>query len=345
MKPCNLVIVNHISPHHAKNSGMKGLLPYIPGIVFDTPRRELMPYRFRQILASHCQSSYGASSVSKELSVISYMLKVRHGLAHFLNGEPQFHYTGMVSHPLGWQTMATFHKPPDILNKIIPNKNYLKKLDAAICVGTNQLSFFENIIGSDAIFHIPLGVDTEFFTPDGPNKLDEKVILFVGQHMRDFDKLGKILLKVKTKIPHFRFIAVILPEYREFLPNLPEIEIKSGISDQELRDVYRSASLLLMPFIDSTANCSLLEAIACGLPVVTNNVGSVMDYVGDDCGYISMTSSTDEMVDMVVELLTNLDANIRLRYSARQRANSFSWQNISSLYLNIYERMLDMGHS
>ena len=53
-----------------------------------------------------------------------------------------------------------------------------------------------------------------------------------------------------------------------------------NVSDEKLRDFYQKSYLLLMPMESCSANNSLVEALACGLPVVTTAIGGIEDYGG-----------------------------------------------------------------
>src|SRR5260370_10566225 len=113
------------------------------------------------------------------------MLRDRGGLVHFLHGEHDFFYTGFWAHPLNWQTCATFHYPPAMLHKLLPNTRFLQRLDGLIAVGTNQLDYLREQVKHDRVWFVPLSVDTDFFIPSSDETYQE-MCLVVGQHMRDF---------------------------------------------------------------------------------------------------------------------------------------------------------------
>ena len=59
--------------------------------------------------------------------------------------------------------------------------------------------------------------------------------------------------------------------------------------------LYQGADLLLLPLIDATANNTLLEGLACGLPVLASDLTGVRDYAPDS--HTLYASSADEMVE------------------------------------------------
>src|SRR5690606_23541277 len=81
---------------------------------------------------------------------------------------------------------GSFHKPPEVLGKTIKNSFYLKNLDGAIAVGENQVEFLKEWLQLETVAFIPHGVDTDFFKPEF-SKQEADTIIFVGQHLRDFE--------------------------------------------------------------------------------------------------------------------------------------------------------------
>lgn len=58
----------------------------------------------------------------------------------------------------------------------------------------------------------------------------------------------------------------------------PQVTIHRFISNEQLLYLYNNSRLLFLPLKDSTANNSLLEALACGVPVVATDLPGIKDY-------------------------------------------------------------------
>lgn len=336
-----LVYIKHSSSHHSLHSGYARLLDYVDGD-FLPGSHSFIPYQFRKVIASFSSGKagiYNTNSVQKELCLAVYLLSKKNGIAHFLNGERDIRYSTYLKAIRNWKFVATFHKPPDTLKKLITDYRYLKRLDGAIAVGINQVDFLKKELGIDNVAFIPHGVDTEFFKPISQELVWEQYSgLFVGEHLRDFETLGACVTEIKKHVPDFKMRAVLGKDAVKLLPKSLDIEVYSGISDEHLRTLYRKSSLLLLPLEDSTACNSIVEALACGLPIITNTVGGVAGYLDENCGYLLSKKNYKGMAEAAIYLMENKEINRNMRKNCRIKGEDFAWENISKSILQTYEK-------
>jgi glycosyltransferase involved in cell wall biosynthesis len=231
---------------------------------------------------------------------------------------------------------ASFHEPPDNIQKQIRNFKYLEKLDGAIAVGLNQLELLHEKIGGKAIQYIPHGVDTTFFSPTHET-YEQFTCLFVGQHLRDFHTLEKTVFDLKKQLPEFKLKAVLREDFIELLPKANFVEIYSNISDEKLRELYRTSALLLLPLHEVTACNAILEALACGTPIVTTDLLGNRGYIDDDCAMLVKNNSVKDFTEYAITLIQNEQLNRKMRLAGRIRGLNFSWEKIATEFINYYE--------
>ena len=118
--------------------------------------------------------------------------------------------------------------------------------------------------------------------------------------------------------PDVKTVAILRADQQGALPADPSLIRKSDLGDDDLRQHYQSAALLLLPLRDVTASNAILEALACGLPIVISDVGGARDYVDESCGFLCKNAS--EMIEAAALLLRDPDLNSRMRIAARQKA-------------------------
>lgn len=334
----SILYIKHASSHHARHSGYAKLLDYIPG-KYLPDSKPMLAYRVRKAIASLASVNagiYNSDSVHKEGMLVKHLLLNQGGIAHFLNGERDIRYSTFLKKWRNWNFVATFHKPPSIINSTITNYKYLSRLDGAIAVGKNQIDFLKEKLKTEAVEYIPHGVDTSFFTP-GDVGWKQNTCLFVGQHLRDFETLGKTIELIKRHIPNFKLQAVLRQDVKHLLPNSSNIEVFSGISDEQLRNLYRTSAALLLPLKDSTACNSILEALACGLPIVTNDVGGVKGYLDESCGFLVKERDAKAMADAAIYLMKEETFNHKIRQNCRLRSLEYSWETIANSIIEYYK--------
>lgn len=326
----NVFLIHHRSPHHANYSGYGRIMEYMDaqGVYGNTK----FPYRIAKIIAalhSQAKGNYNAGSVLKAIELYNLLQKhsAEKNIVHFLNGERDIRHLGFLRREFhNTKFVATFHKPPAILKQTIPNPAALRKLDAAIAVGINQVEFLKHWLQIDDVAYIPHGVDTQFFVPDIYKK-KRNTLLFVGQHLRDFETFNKTVPTLAEKVKDLKINVVIHPAYKDKILPHSCINILTGVKDEQLRLLYQEALLLYLPMLDSTACNSLLEAMACGLPIITSKTGGNGNYLKDTSNVLCESGNVGKFIDETVALLQDELRLEAIGKTSRKKALELQWSN------------------
>jgi glycosyltransferase involved in cell wall biosynthesis len=224
---------------------------------------------------------------------------------------------------------ATFHQPIDrlagIVSAIRPGS-----LDGILCVSRPQLQFLEPLVPAGRCIFLPHGVDTDFFRPAVGLRDPRPMLLCVGAHRRDFATLLAAARGIRASRPDVT-VRLVAPQPAADAVRSDgggAVEVLSGISDEELLEQYRAATLLLLPLEAATANNALLEAMACGLPSVITDVPDLHDYVTDDAAVFCRPSDPKAHATAALSLLDDLPRRARLSAAARAQAEALSWPKI-----------------
>lgn len=121
---------------------------------------------------------------------------------------------------------------------------------------------------------------------------------------------------------------------------LSERVILTGhVSDRNLSVLYHSALCLVLPSKYEGFGLPVIEAMACGLPVLVSNTGSLPEVVMD-AGLIVNCASAKPVSQALTKLLKDKELRIHLAAKGLERAKLFSWNNCALATLEVYKRAL-----
>jgi len=340
------IIYNKI-PHHAGRSGYDQILRHlqqridVDNLPGDIPR--FVPMWAMEWVASQASMEwYSAWSVALEGAAARRLLSHRGELCHALYGENDYRFLGSIAPLLrrrGARLVCSYHQPPALFEKVAPPRKVLRQLDAVVAVASNQADYFSSMLGEDRVFVVPHGIDTTVYTPATHANGRRFECLFVGQWLRDFEVLAGVVERVRAAEPEIVFTVVTDPGNAERLERLDGVQARSGVSDDELLALYRRASLFVLPLTDCTANNALLEALACGLPIVTTDVGGVRDYVDESCAVVTPAGEADAMAEAVLELATDAPRLAAMAVCSRERALDYDWPAVADRIVGVYREV------
>ncbi len=111
------------------------------------------------------------------------------------------------------------------------------------------------------------------------------------------------------------------------------------VSDEELVALYNGADLLVYPSFYEGFGLPPLEAMACGTPVITSNVSSLPEVVGDAALTVD-PFDVDALATAIARVLRDSELGARLSAQGVARAASFSWEATARTILRVYRQVL-----
>lgn len=101
------------------------------------------------------------------------------------------------------------------------------------------------------------------------------------------------------------------------------------------------ASCLLFVYPSTCENCPniLIEAMACGAPILASNIEPMPEMCADAAIYFDPTNPV-AMADIILGILQNQELISTLREKAIERAKTFSWENTAISTLEIFESIV-----
>ena len=134
--------------------------------------------------------------------------------------------------------------------------------------------------------------------------------------------------------PIFSTLRALNLGARVFLPGY--------IPQDELPALYSAASVFVYASRYEGFGLPVLEAMACGAPVITSNVASMPEIAGN-AGVLIDPNDETELTDALGRVLTDDELRTRLARAGLERAQSFSWERAAQATLAVYERVARAG--
>ena len=187
--------------------------------------------------------------------------------------------------------------------------------------------------------HVVLaGYESDRFTPHGraADPVGSPYALYVGNVMphknlpRLVEAFGlvarrlplKLVLRGSGRARHVR----ALRQRIEALGLGDRVDWRPYAEPDELPALYRGARMLLLPSLYEGFGLTALEAMACGTPVVTSNVSSLPEVVGDAALLVD-PSDAESMAAAMTRIIDDERLAKELREHGPARARLFSWEN------------------
>lgn len=332
----NIVHITTRMRHHSLHSGYDRLSDYILCEKFNSgwvsKSLGLIPSRLWGLLLRK-RNLYLVPELKREIDLQIRTLFRSDSIFHFLYGENDFRRFC----PQGKSKLfITYHFPPEKYSQYFTRPPNLKRVNAIIVVGSNQADYFARWIPKEKILFIPHGIDTEYYMP-GENEVRDHKILFVGTHLRDFDVLKGVIERIEQLSINLSFTIVTFKENWKIFQGLNKIELLADVTEAKLLQLYQNHAALFLPLIDGTANNTLLEAAACGLPIITTDVGGVRDYLDDESAIILRSKKIDTVVSTIMDILNDVRKRKELASNARQKMFTYDWKVIAETMGRLYE--------
>jgi glycosyltransferase involved in cell wall biosynthesis len=189
---------------------------------------------------------------------------------------------------------------------------------------------------------IPTGVDTKFFVPDWARPRNSRPrVLFVGS-LRTY-KQPHIVLDAAARFPQADFriagdgpLAVELRS-RAATEKLQNVEFLGLLTAGSLRVEYQSADIFLFPSNWEGSPKVILEAAACGLPVVARRDYSPETVLHGVSGY--QAASDESIFSHLEELLNNPTLRQELGRNGRRLSEKYDWDVITAQWEEAFTQL------
>ncbi len=249
----------------------------------------------------------------------------------------------------------------------IPKKVWLKKKKIFDKIPKKSLCFISPsewlarkakkspLISKFPVEVIPNSLDTSVFSRK--NKIavkelfgihrDSKVVLFVADSLEDKRKGVSFLMKALRylkDIPGLCLVSVGRGYNLEGTSRIRYEHLGSIQSERIMSIAYNIADVFILPSLGDNLPNAVMEAMACGVPVIAFQVGGIPEMIRHlETGYLARYKDILDLANGMRMLLYDDSLRIRMGHKCREEAvKKYSYTIQAEMYFNLYKRLLNM---
>lgn len=202
----------------------------------------------------------------------------------------------------------------------------------------------------EKIIVVPIGVDTEEFCPSDTGTSNVLFFLSVLDEFHEFKGLDYLLdamVLVKEEIPDARLRigggGKLLEYYKKKAVSmgLEDVEFLGAVPYEETGKYYNDSAAFILPSISGkleSFGIVLLEAMACGKPVVTTDVVGIAEEIKEaGAGVVVKTKDSKALANVIVRLLQDEKGAIEMGKNGRELVEEkYRWESVCKAIEDIY---------
>ncbi|MFZ4857326.1 MAG: glycosyltransferase family 4 protein [Desulfuromonadaceae bacterium] len=208
----------------------------------------------------------------------------------------------------------------------------------------------KKIYDRDADAVVYPGFERELFLP-GSSELRKGIVTVARlTRFKRIDFLLRVFALLSIKYPDLVFNIVGRGEDESALKNLARdlgvgarVLFHGSIDNQSLATLYQSSMLFLHGSVEEPFGMALVEAIACGTPVVAHKSGGPLEIVDDSCGRLIDSRSEEQWSNEIIIYIETLEGNSAYLEQVHLRAQKFIWGSTLEPAVTVIKDLLGTG--
>lgn len=192
---------------------------------------------------------------------------------------------------------------------------------------------------------IPQGIDLDFYEFN-PDYTDEKIVNMVVGRIEG--KKGVREVAQACKELGYKFLLVGKISKRDYFDEImavnPDTEFRENITDEELLKSYYESAIHVCNSVDGfeSGTMPILESMACGVPVLTRNIGHVPDlYNGNNMSVrMGATEDLEDLKNYLKEMMDNIAWRIKLRENAWSTVKNRTDEKMAYEFEKVYYELV-----
>lgn len=187
------------------------------------------------------------------------------------------------------------------------------------------------------------GIDLEIFKPRESNfrekyKIENKFLILGVSNAWGYSKGLDVFIKLSKELDEqYQIVLVGTNNYIDKMLPKNIITIHRTDNQKELAKIYSIADIFVNPTREDTFPTVNIEALACGIPVITFNTGGSPEIIDSKSGFVINSNKIDDLKEKIIELKEN---NLFKKDDCINRARLFNQKDRFKEYIDLYNEIL-----
>lgn len=264
-------------------------------------------------------------------------------------------------HDLGYIIFPSWFHPLEVETFKFAVIRAIRKSDKIITVSNSTkedlINYFN--VKPEKISVVYEGVDDFFHRVEDKERIEnikrkygiyKKYLLCVCtvEPKKNHIRLVNTFAKIKEKIPDYQLVICgkLGWKKKEFLKKLNELPVRvrkdivltNYVPYQDLPLLYSGSDIFIYPSLYEGFGLPILEAMRCGVPVITSNVSSMPEVAGDAALLVNPRDE-EEIGWAILKLIEDNELRKKLIEKGLKRSEMFTWENTAKRTLEIYKEL------
>ncbi len=220
-------------------------------------------------------------------------------------------------------------------------KNVLKWADAITAVSKESFEYYSGL--GHTINYIPNAIDVKSL-PIQINKKFTTQIIFAGRLSKE--KGIESLIKISKTLPPELHLLIagsgpMEKDIKKIDKLYPNVHYLGYLPKEDLIPLVRGSIVLIQPSLAEGISTTLLEAMACKIPLIASNVGGNKELIlNNQNGFLINPTSTDELLEKILVISKNPSLQQKFGQKSFELVKKFEWSKVGQQYLDLYESLL-----
>jgi len=233
------------------------------------------------------------------------------------------------------------------------DRRYVRLADRVFVENDWMRQWAERECGRKRVVFAPPGVDCDRFWPQ-PTRTRRYLLCFgrLGDERKNHGLLLRAYARIVALLPDAPPLVIAgrgkfpdaLKQLQAELGLRNRVEIRENVPEEELPALYAGAAVFLLSSDEEGLGLVLLEAMACGTPVVSTDCGGPAEIVVPGTGHLVPIGDAEMLAAKTVDLLSDADGLAAAGAAARRRMEEhFSLEQTGERFIKAYRELVSGG--